>query len=95
MRQAILVKHLLPEWSRTSLTSLPYLLVLREPLTILIETITVAPLAEILRHALIPLYYHVCLTQTVIGMVFVLNKCLILLEKRGSKSSSTLLLSEM
>lgn len=71
IRQAI-VKRLLPEWSRTSLTSLPYPLLLREPLTILIETAAVAP--EMLRHALVPLYYA-CLARTVIGMVYVLNKC--------------------
>ncbi|KAI5118525.1 hypothetical protein M0805_007693 [Coniferiporia weirii] len=71
IRQAI-VKRLLPEWSRTSLTSLPYPLLLREPLTILVETAAVAP--EMLRHALIPLYYA-CLARTVIGTVYVLNKC--------------------
>ncbi|EJD04513.1 uncharacterized protein FOMMEDRAFT_107268 [Fomitiporia mediterranea MF3/22] len=71
IRQAI-VKRLLPEWSRTSLTSLPYPLLLREPLTILVETAAVAP--EMLRHALIPLYYA-CLARSVIGMIYVLNKC--------------------
>ncbi|THH04445.1 hypothetical protein EW145_g5517 [Phellinidium pouzarii] len=71
IRQAI-VKRLLPEWSRTSLTSLPYPLLLREPLTILVETAAVAP--EMLRHALICLYYA-CLARTVIGTVYVLNKC--------------------
>ena len=71
IRQAI-VKRLLPEWSRTSLTSLPYPLLLRDPLTILVETAAVAP--DILRHALIPLYYA-CLARTVIGMIYVLNKC--------------------
>lgn len=71
IRQAI-IKRLLPEWSRTSLTSLPYPLLLREPLTILVETAAVAP--EMLRNALIPLYY-VCLARTVIGLVYVLNKC--------------------
>ena len=70
IRQAI-VKRLLPEWSRTSLTSLPYPLLLRDPLTILVETAAVAP--DMLRHALIPLYYA-CLARTVIGMVYVLNK---------------------
>ncbi|KAL5535029.1 UBR1 [Sanghuangporus sanghuang] len=71
IRQAI-VKRLLPEWSRTSLTSLPYPLLLRDPLTILVETAAVAP--EMLRHALIPLYYA-CLARIVIGMIYVLNKC--------------------
>ena len=71
IRQAI-VKRLLPEWSRTSLTSLPYPLLLRDPLAILVETAAVAP--EMLRHALIPLYYA-CLARSVVGMVFVLNKC--------------------
>lgn len=71
IRQAI-VKRLLPEWSRTTLTSLPYPLLLRDPLTILVETAAVAP--DMLRHVLIPLYYA-CLARTVIGLVYVLNKC--------------------
>lgn len=71
IRQAI-VKRLLPEWSRTSLTSLPYPLLLREPLTILVETAAVSP--EMLRHALIALFYA-CLARTVIGLVYILNKC--------------------
>ena len=70
IRQAI-IKRLLPEWSRTSLTSLPYPLLLRDPLTILVETAAVAP--EMLRHVLIPLYY-VCLARSVIGLVFSLSK---------------------
>lgn len=70
IRQAI-IKRLLPEWSRTSLTSLPYPLLLREPLTILVETAAVSP--EMLRHALVALYYA-CLARTVIGLVYILNK---------------------
>lgn len=53
------------------MTSLPYPLLLRDPLTILVETAAVSP--EMLRHALIPLYYA-CLARTVIGLVYVLNK---------------------
>ena len=70
IRQAI-IKRLLPEWSRTSLSSLLYPLLLRDPLTILVETAAVAP--EVLRHVLV-LLYHVCLARTVIGLVYVLNK---------------------
>ncbi|TDL22308.1 hypothetical protein BD410DRAFT_256866 [Rickenella mellea] len=70
IRQAI-IKRLLPEWSRTSLTSLAFPLLLRDPLTILVETAAVAP--DMLRHVLV-LLYHVCLARTVIGLVYVLNK---------------------
>ncbi|CAK5268665.1 unnamed protein product [Mycena citricolor] len=70
IKQAI-IKRLLPEWSRTSLTSFSYPLLLRDPLTILVETASVAP--EILRHVLI-LAYYACLARTVIGLVYVLNK---------------------
>ncbi|KAG5634486.1 hypothetical protein H0H81_001778 [Sphagnurus paluster] len=70
VRQAI-IKRLLPEWSRTSLTSFSYPLLLRDPFTILVETAAVAP--EILRHVLV-LTYYACLARTVIGLVYVLNK---------------------
>jgi E3 ubiquitin-protein ligase UBR1 len=70
MRQAI-IKRLLPEWSRSSLTSFSYPLLLRDPLTVLVETAAVAP--EMLRHVLV-LTYYACLARTVIGLVFVLNK---------------------
>lgn len=70
IRQAI-IKRLLPEWSRSSLTSFAYPLLLRDPFTVLVETAAVAP--EILRHVLI-LAYYACLARTVIGLVFVLNK---------------------
>lgn len=70
IKQAI-IKRLLPEWSRSSLTSLSSPLLLRDPLTILVETAAVAP--EMLRHVLV-LLYHVCLARTVIGLVYVLNK---------------------
>ncbi|RDB27292.1 E3 ubiquitin-protein ligase ubr1 [Hypsizygus marmoreus] len=70
VKQAI-IKRLLPEWSRTSLTSFSYPLMLRDPFTILVETAAVAP--EILRHVLV-LTYYACLARTVIGLVYVLNK---------------------
>ena len=70
VKQAI-VKRLLPEWSRTSLTSYSYPLLLRDPFTVLVETAAVAP--EMLQHVLV-LCYYACLARTVIGMVYVLNK---------------------
>jgi E3 ubiquitin-protein ligase UBR1 len=70
IRQAI-IKRLLPEWSRTTLTSFSYPLLLRDPFTVLVETAAVAP--EMLRHVLI-LTYYACLARTVIGLVYVLNK---------------------
>jgi E3 ubiquitin-protein ligase UBR1 len=70
IRQAI-IKRLLPEWSRTSLTSFSYPLLLRDPFTVLAETAAVAP--EMLRHVLV-LTYYACLARTVIGLVYVLNK---------------------
>ncbi|KAG8220614.1 hypothetical protein J3R82DRAFT_2867 [Butyriboletus roseoflavus] len=70
VKQAI-IKRLLPEWSRTSLTSYSYPLLLRDPFTVLIETAAVSP--EMLQHVLV-LCYYACLARTVIGMVYVLNK---------------------
>ncbi|KIK56391.1 hypothetical protein GYMLUDRAFT_1016120 [Collybiopsis luxurians FD-317 M1] len=70
VRQAI-IKRLLPEWSRSSLTSFSFPLLLRDPFTVLVETAAVAP--EILRHVMI-LTYYACLARTVIGLVFMLNK---------------------
>ncbi|KAJ3717872.1 hypothetical protein C8R42DRAFT_724075 [Lentinula raphanica] len=70
VRQAI-IKRLLPEWSRSSLTSFSFPLLLRDPFTVLIETAAVAP--GILRHIII-LTYYACLARTVIGLVFMLNK---------------------
>jgi E3 ubiquitin-protein ligase UBR1 len=70
VKQAI-IKRLLPEWSRTSLTSFSYPLLLRDPFTVLVETAAVAP--EMLRHVLV-LAYYACLARTVIGLVYVLNK---------------------
>ena len=70
VRQAI-IKRLLPEWSRTSLTSFSYPLLLRDPFTVLVETAAVAP--EMLRHVLV-LAYYACLARSVIGLVYVLNK---------------------
>ncbi|KIY73143.1 hypothetical protein CYLTODRAFT_387655 [Cylindrobasidium torrendii FP15055 ss-10] len=70
VRQAI-IKRLLPEWSRSSLTSYSYPLLLRDPFTLLVETAAVAP--DILRHVLV-LTYYACLARTVIGLVFLLNK---------------------
>jgi len=70
VRQAI-IKRLLPEWGRTSLTSFSYPLLLRDPFMILVETAAVAP--ELLRHVLV-LTYYACLARTVIGLVYILNK---------------------
>ena len=70
VKQAI-IKRLLPEWSRTTLTSYSYPLLLRYPFTVLVETAAVAP--EILQHVLV-LCYYACLARIVIGMVYVLNK---------------------
>jgi E3 ubiquitin-protein ligase UBR1 len=70
VRQAI-IKRLLPEWSRTSLTSFSYPLLLRDPFTILVETAAVAP--DLLRHVLV-LTYYACLARTIIGLVYILNK---------------------
>jgi E3 ubiquitin-protein ligase UBR1 len=67
VRQAI-IKRLLPEWSRGSLTSFSYPLLLRDPFTLLVETAAIAP--EMLRHVLI-LTYYACLARTVIGLVSV------------------------
>ncbi|KAE9403494.1 hypothetical protein BT96DRAFT_917440 [Gymnopus androsaceus JB14] len=57
VRQAI-IKRLLPEWSRSSLTSFSFPLLLRDPFTVLVETAAVAP--EILPHVMI-LTYYACL----------------------------------
>ncbi|CAA7266385.1 unnamed protein product [Cyclocybe aegerita] len=70
VRQAI-IKRLLPEWSRTSLTSFSYPLLLRDPFTLLVETAAIAP--EMLRHVLV-LTYYACLARTVVGLVYILNK---------------------
>lgn len=70
VRQAV-IKRLLPEWSRTSLTSFSYPLLLRDPFTVLVETAAVAP--DMLRHVLV-LAYYACLARTVVGLVYVLNK---------------------
>ncbi|KDQ52976.1 hypothetical protein JAAARDRAFT_197766 [Jaapia argillacea MUCL 33604] len=70
VRQAI-IKRLLPEWSRTSLTSFSYPLLLRDPFTILIETAAVAP--DMLRQVLI-LTYYAYLARTVVGLVFLCTK---------------------
>ncbi|TFK28429.1 hypothetical protein FA15DRAFT_584399 [Coprinopsis marcescibilis] len=70
VRQAV-VKRLLPEWSRTSLTSFHTPLLLRDPFTILIETAAVAP--DVLKHVLI-LTYYACLARSVVGLVYILNK---------------------
>ena len=70
VRQAI-IKRLLPEWSRTSLTSLSHPLLLRDPFTILVETAAVAP--DILKHVLM-LTYYAHLARTVVGLVYILNK---------------------
>lgn len=69
--QHAIIKRLLPEWSRTSLTSFSYPLLLREPLTVLVETAAAAP--EMLQYVLV-LTYYACLARTVIGLVYVLNK---------------------
>ena len=42
VRQAV-IKRLLPKWSRTSLTSFSYPLLLRDPFTMLVETAAVSP----------------------------------------------------
>ncbi|PFH47196.1 hypothetical protein AMATHDRAFT_152756 [Amanita thiersii Skay4041] len=70
IKQAI-IKRLLPEWSRTSLSSFSYPLLLRDPLSILVETAVVAP--EILGHVLV-LTYYACLARTAVGLVYLLNK---------------------
>jgi E3 ubiquitin-protein ligase UBR1 len=70
IRRAIITR-LLPEWSRTSLTSFSYSLLLHDPFTVLVETAAVAP--DMIRHVLI-LTYYVCLARTVIGLVHILNK---------------------
>ncbi|THU98837.1 hypothetical protein K435DRAFT_837946 [Dendrothele bispora CBS 962.96] len=70
VKQAI-IKRLLPEWSRSSLTSFSFPLLLRDPFTVLVETAAVAP--DIIKHVLV-LTYYACLARTVIGLVFVLNK---------------------
>ncbi|KAJ3507306.1 hypothetical protein NMY22_g16971 [Coprinellus aureogranulatus] len=70
VRQAI-IKRLLPEWSRTSLTSFHVPLLLRDPFTILVETAAVAP--DILGHVLV-LTYYATLARAVIGLVYILNK---------------------
>ena len=70
IRQAI-IKRLLPEWSRTSLTSFSHPLLLRDPFTILVETAAVAP--DMLQHVLV-LTYYAHLARTVVGLVYILNK---------------------
>ncbi|KAI0757474.1 hypothetical protein C8Q80DRAFT_103676 [Daedaleopsis nitida] len=70
VRQAI-IKRLLPEWSRTSFTSFSHPLLLRDPLTILIETAAVAP--DMLKHVLV-LTYYAHLARAVVGLVYILNK---------------------
>jgi E3 ubiquitin-protein ligase UBR1 len=70
IRQAI-IKRLLPEWSRITLTSFSYPLLLRDPFTILVETAAVAP--EMIKHILI-LTYYACLARTVIGLIYILTK---------------------
>ncbi|KAL1733010.1 hypothetical protein EV714DRAFT_205521 [Schizophyllum commune] len=69
--QHAIIKRLLPEWSRTSLTSFSYPLLLRDPFTVLVETAAIAP--EMLQYVLV-LTYYACLARTVIGLVYVLNK---------------------
>lgn len=68
IRQAI-VKRLLPEWRREPAFNSP--LLLREPLTILVETAAVAP--ESLRYVTI-LTYYASLARTTIGIVQLLGK---------------------
>jgi len=68
IRQAI-VKRLLPEWRREPAFNNP--LLLRDPLTILVETAAVSP--ESLRYVTI-LAYYACLARTTIGLVQLLNK---------------------
>ncbi|THH12848.1 hypothetical protein EW146_g7310 [Bondarzewia mesenterica] len=70
LRQAI-IKRVLPEWSLSTLNPVSYPLLLRDPLTILVETAAIAP--EMLRHVL-TLAYYACLARTVIGLIYVLNK---------------------
>ncbi|KAF9481254.1 hypothetical protein BDN70DRAFT_876575 [Pholiota conissans] len=70
VRQAI-IKRLLPEWSRSSLTSFSYPLLLRDPFTLLVETAAVAP--DLLQHVLV-LTYYACLARSVIGLVYILSK---------------------
>ncbi|KAG6332078.1 hypothetical protein ID866_7016 [Astraeus odoratus] len=70
VKQAI-IKRLLPEWSRTTLTPFSFPLLLRDPLSVLIETAVIAP--EMLQHVLV-LCYYACLARTIIGIVYVLNK---------------------
>lgn len=70
IRQAI-IKRLLPEWSRITLTSFSYPLLLRDPFTILVETAAVAP--EMLKHILV-LTYYACLARTAIGLIYILTK---------------------
>ncbi|KAF8653558.1 hypothetical protein AX16_003895 [Volvariella volvacea WC 439] len=70
VKQAI-IKRLLPEWSRSSLTSYSYPLLLRDPFTILVETAAVAP--EMLRHIAV-LTYYASLARAVIGIVYTLSK---------------------
>ncbi|TFK47973.1 hypothetical protein OE88DRAFT_1704965 [Heliocybe sulcata] len=70
VRQAI-IKRLLPEWSRSSLTPFSSPLLLRDPFTLLVETAVVAP--DMLRHVLV-LTYYACLARTVIGLVYFCSK---------------------
>ncbi|EKM76991.1 hypothetical protein AGABI1DRAFT_77775 [Agaricus bisporus var. burnettii JB137-S8] len=70
IRQAI-IKRLLPEWSRITLTSFSYPLLLRDPFTLLVETAAVAP--EIIKHILV-LTYYACLARTAIGLIYILTK---------------------
>ncbi|EPQ61239.1 hypothetical protein GLOTRDRAFT_113648 [Gloeophyllum trabeum ATCC 11539] len=70
VRQAI-IKRLLPEWSRSSLTPFSSPLLLRDPFTLLVETAAVAP--DMLRHVLV-LTYYACLARTVIGLVYFCSK---------------------
>jgi len=70
IRQAI-IKRLLPEWSRITLTSFSYPLLLRDPFTVVVETAVVAP--EMIKHILV-LAYYACLARTVIGLIYILTK---------------------
>jgi len=70
IRQAI-IKRLLPEWSRITLTSFSYPLLLRDPFTIVVEAAVVAP--EMIKHILV-LAYYACLARTVIGLIYILTK---------------------
>lgn len=69
VKQAI-IKHLLPEWSRMSLMSYLYPLLLRDPFMVLVKSAAVT--LEMLQHVLV-LCYYACLACTIIDMVF-LNK---------------------